>query len=198
MTHFSSADEAMSRHRQMARFRHCREHTSRATASLANSAALITSIDTHAGWVRPGLMVYGVTPAGVENVPELRPAMSLHSFVIAIRDLDVGESVGYDGHWTSTRPSRIGTIGIGYGDGYPRHARNGTPIWIDGYRVPLIGRVSMDSLMVDLTDTEEVAIGDRVELWGTQVPVSTVAHYADTIPNEIFTSLQDRVTRVYI
>jgi alanine racemase len=198
MTHFASADNAASRNQQLARFSRCREQTSRASASLANSAALIASTDTHGDWVRPGLMVYGVTPTGVENVSGLRPAMTLQSFVIAIRHLDVGEPVGYDGCWTARRPSRIGTIGIGYGDGYPRHARNGTPVWINGQSVALVGRVSMDSLMVDLTDCPSARVGDQVEMWGPHLPATTVAQYADSIAYELFTSVQERVTRVYL
>jgi len=198
MTHFASADNATSRNRQLARFSKCREQTSKAPASLANSAAIIESSDTHADWVRPGLMFYGVTPTGVENAPPLRPAMTLHSYVIAIRDLDAGEAVGYDGRWTTKRRSRIGLIGIGYGDGYPRHAKNDTPVWINGKLVPLVGRVSMDTLTVDLTDCDHVAVGDQVELWGANLAVTTVAEHADTIAYELLTSIQDRVTRVYV
>jgi len=198
MTHFSRADDAASRHQQSARFFRCRSRTTPTPASLANSGALIASPETHAEWVRPGLMVYGVTPTAAPRVPELRPAMTLHSFIISIRELDTGEPVGYDGCWTTQRPSRIGTIGIGYGDGYPRHARNGTPLWIDGRLVPLVGRVSMDSLTVDLTDCESAAVGDRVELWGPHLPAGTVAQHADTIPYELFTSIQNRVVRVYV
>lgn len=199
MTHFSSAEDAATEvtERQLSRFRACHSASFGAKISLANSAAIITNPATHADWVRPGIMLYGENPIGIRCPLPLRPAMTVRARVIAIRNLEVGESVGYAGRWTTARPSLIGTVGIGYGDGYPRHACNGTPLWINGTLVPLVGRVSMDSLTVDLTDCGRVSVGDEAVLWGPEVSAATVAQFASTISYELFTSLNQRVRREY-
>jgi alanine racemase len=199
MTHFSSADSAATHvmERQLSRFWACHNACSSAKTSLANSAALIANPATHADWVRPGIMLYGENPVGARHPVPLRAAMTARARVIAIRDLEVGEPVGYHGRWTAARPSRIGTVGIGYGDGYPRHARNGTPVWINGNLVPLVGRVSMDSLSVDLTDCGKISVGDEAILWGPQLPAAAVADCANTISYALFTSLNQRVTRLF-
>jgi alanine racemase len=200
MTHFSSAADQASRAtmHQLDQFSHCHSVNENAPVSLANSAALICRADTRADWVRPGIMLYGDNPLEGPDALGLRAAMRLTSYVIAIRHVATGESVGYDCTWTATRNSRIGTIGIGYGDGYPRHARSGTPVWINGRVAPLIGRVSMDSITIDLTDCGPVQVGDEVVLWGPELPVATIARHAGTISYHLLASLQARVTRNYI
>ena len=166
--------------------------------SAANSGAILRHPETHADWIRPGIMLYGVSPvAGHYSEPGLVPAMSLQARLIALRDVAVGESVGYGRTWTASRPSRVGTISIGYGDGYPRHARNGTPVVVGGRRVPLVGRVSMDMISVDLTDHPGAAIGDEVELWGASLSVNEVAAWADTIGYELLTGISPRVRCEY-
>lgn len=92
--------------------------------------------------------------------------MRLLAPIIALRDIPQGDTVGYGGTWRATRPSKIATVAIGYADGYPRSAANGTPVWLHGKQVPLAGTVSMDMITLDVTDLEQVAIGDEVELWG--------------------------------
>jgi alanine racemase len=200
MTHFSSATDPASpvTERQMANFWDCHGVNSRAKVSLANSAALITRRDARADWVRPGIMLYGDNPLGDDHSIRLKAAMALSARVIAVRQIGVGDSVGYDGCWTCERASRIATVGIGFGDGYPRHARNGTPVWINGHVARLVGRVSMDSLSIDVTDCSRVSVGDEVILWGEQLPVAAVAPFADAIPSQLFTSLTPRVTRQYV
>jgi len=199
MTHFSSADEPTGAvlGDQIACFAACHRHNPQAHASLANSAALLTRPETHADWVRPGIMLYGGAPLKRPLVT-LRPAMTLTARVLAVRALGAGQSVGYNRRWTSTRPSRIATVGIGYGDGYPRHAPNGTPVLINGFVAPLAGAVSMDSLCVDVTDCESVAAGDEAILWGAALPAATVAEHAGTIDYALFTALGQRVNREYI
>lgn len=199
MTHFSNADEqgSASMRNQIACFAECRGRSSASPASLSNSAALISSPETHADWVRPGIMLYGVNPLGASGEVVLRPAMRVCARIISIRDIEAGETVGYNQRWTSARPSRIAVVGIGYGDGYPRHAPNGTPVWINGRFAPIVGQVSMDSLTIDLTDGPQATVGDEVVLWGEELPVSTVAKCAATIAYELFTSLTDRVDRSY-
>ena len=109
----------------------------------------------------------------------------------------MGEAVGYGGSWRAERPSRIGTVSCGYADGYPRHAPAGTPVVIQGQRVALVGRVSMDMLTVDLSDLPEAAVGDAVELWGAQLPVDEVAQAAGTIGYELLSKVTARVPRRY-
>lgn len=200
MTQFSSAANPASpvTERQISLFWQCHNANSAAQVSLANSAALITRRDVHADWVRPGIMLYGYNPLGQDHPLHLRAAMTLSAPVIAVREIGADEPVGYDGCWTSERVSRVATVGIGYGDGYPRHACNGTPVWINGHTAPMIGRVSMDSLTVDVTDCGPVLAGDEVILWGPQLPVARVAECAGTIPGALFSSLLPRVVREYM
>lgn len=199
MTHFSSADEVDPRtlNPHLEIFNECHASNPTAAASLANSAALLTRPDTHSDWVRPGIMLYGASPVrGIDL--DLRPAMQVASRVIAVREIPAGDAVGYNRRWVARRQSRIATIGIGYGDGYPRHARSGTPLLLHGRRVELAGRVSMDSLCVDVSDCADVAVGDEVELWGKELPAEIVAEHAATIHYELFTGLTARVIREYV
>jgi alanine racemase len=200
MTHFSGADQPNSEtlDRQMNCFSRCPKASTTARISLANSAALIARPDTHADWVRPGIMLYGINPFGASHYPlPLQAAMKLAAPLIAVRHIDRGESVGYNGRWTSVRPSKIGTVGAGYGDGYPRHAPNGTPVWVRGRCVPLIGQVSMDSLSVDLTGCD-ARVGDEAVLWGPELSAAVVADSANTVAYELFTCVQKRVPREYL
>jgi alanine racemase len=123
--------------------------------------------------------------------------MSLTAQLLACRDVPAGEAVGYGGTWRAERASRIGTVSCGYADGYPRHAPSGTPVLVGGRRVPLVGRVSMDMLTVDLTDLPDAAVGDAVELWGAQLPVDEVAQAAGTIGYELLSKVTSRVRRRY-
>ncbi|MGL4316335.1 MAG: alanine racemase [Pseudomonas sp.] len=168
--------------------------------SLANSAALLTIPASHMDWLRPGIMLYGATPFADLSATELglKPVMSLQAQLIAVREVAVGESVGYGASWIAERPTRIGTVSCGYADGYPRHAPSGTPVLVRGQRVGLVGRVSMDMLAVDLTDLPEAQVGDVVELWGEQLPVDEVAQAAGTIGYELLTKVTARVPRRYL
>ena len=144
-------------------------------------------------------MNYGVSPfpGDVEAAQTLRPAMTLVSEIIAIREIPAGDSVGYGARWTADRRSVIATVAVGYADGYPRHAPNGTPVYVGGKIMPLVGTVSMDMITVDVTDHPGVAIGDQVELWGSNVLVSEVAECAGTISYELLTGVTSRVPRIY-
>ncbi|HLA29816.1 MAG TPA: alanine racemase [Pseudomonas sp.] len=170
-----------------------------AQRSLANSAAILTIPAAHMDWLRPGIMLYGATPFADLGVAELglKPAMSLTAQLIACREVAVGEGVGYGGSWWAGRPSRIGTVSCGYADGYPRHAPSGTPVLLRERRVPLVGRVSMDMLTVDLSDLPDAAVGDAVELWGAQLPVDEVAQAAGTLGYELLSKVTQRVPRRY-
>jgi alanine racemase len=167
--------------------------------SIANSAGILHWPQSHAAWSRPGIMLYGSSPtaASGDSADGLQAAMTMQSEIIAVRDVAPGEGVGYGLDWTAERPSKIGTVAIGYGDGYPRHAPSGTPVLVNGQRVPLTGRVSMDAIGVDLTDLPGVEIGDPVELWGENLPVNEIAAAAGTISYEILAGLTGRVPLVY-
>lgn len=167
--------------------------------SIANSAGIMYWPESHAQWNRPGYMLYGNSPAGSFDGDKtgLVPAMTMRSEIIAVRQLAPGDGVGYGQLWTAAAPSTIGTIPIGYGDGYPRHAPNGTPVLVNGRRVPLVGRVSMDLISVDLTGLEGVQVGDPVELWGEKLSVNEVAARTGTIGYELLAGLTGRVPLVY-
>jgi alanine racemase len=204
MSHFARADEPDCPRtlEQLAQFNTAREGLN-GEISLRNSPAILAwpqaaSHKPSSDWVRPGIMLYGASPFAESQslAAHLQPVMTLESKIISVRTLAAGEPVGYAGNFICARPSRIGVVAMGYADGYPRHAPNGTPVSIDGQLGPLIGRVSMDMLCVDLTDLPGAGLGSRVELWGTQVLASTVAGCAQTIPYQIFCNLH-RVPRVY-
>lgn len=198
MTHFSGVGDTTAKtiDKQLACFRTCHQENPKAGVSLANSAALISRSETHGDWVRPGIMLYGDNPLSGHAIA-LRAAMTLYACVIAIRDIGRGESVGYNGRWTSLRPSCIATVGIGYGDGYPRHAGDGTPALINGHVVPLVGQISMDSLTLDVTGCASVEVGNETVLWGPELPAATIAARANTISYDLFTSLSSRVQFEY-
>ena len=194
MTHFASADEARGAGWQMQalqRFPGWADFP----RSLANSAAILRHPDTHADWVRPGIMLYGCSPfAGRAGAEEgLRAAMTLESRIIAVQELKAGDTVGYGGVFQATRPMRIGVVACGYADGYPRHAPNGTPIRVEGRMTTTVGRVSMDMLCVDLSAAPDARVGSRVELWGENVPVEQVAAAAGTVGYQLLCALASRV-----
>lgn len=125
--------------------------------------------------------------------------MTLKSRITLIRTLPAGHGVSYGREFITQRPTRVATVGIGYGDGYPRHVSgHGAEVWIKGRRCPLIGRVTMDQIMIDVTEVPEAAEGDEVELFGAHIPVDEVARKAATISWEVYTGITPRVTRVYL
>lgn len=168
--------------------------------SIANSAAIMAWPEAHAEWNRPGIMLYGSNPLGESTLAaaDLVPAMTVSSEIISIKQLSAGDGVGYGLNWVADRPSTIGTVAIGYADGYPRHAPNGTPVLVNGQRVPLVGTVSMDMLTVDLSELDGVETGAPVELWGQNLLVNEVASHAGTIGYELLAGLTGRVPITYI
>jgi len=198
-THFASADDVHNEQtsQQIAVFDGL---TFSAARSAANSAALLAWPLAHYDWVRPGYMLYGHSPMAQDhpNAQTLQPVMALTSAVIALRNVAVGESVGYGGTWVAQRPSVIATVTIGYGDGYPREAPNGTPVLVKGQRAALAGRVSMDMITVDVTDLEHVQRGAEVVLWGAGLPLGEVARWANTIGYELTTRMPQRTPRIIV
>jgi alanine racemase len=167
--------------------------------SLANSAALLSRPDMQFDWVRPGIMLYGASPfdPAVRRDTALRPVMELSSELIAVQRRGKGESIGYGATWTCPEAMSVGVVAAGYGDGYPRHAPNGTPVLIDGRPAPLVGRVSMDMICVDLRDHPDAGVGTPVRLWGEGLPVELIAEYAGTISYELLCNIAPRVPREY-
>ncbi len=198
-THFASADDLQSTQtqQQLEQFNRVCE-TLPGERSAANSSGLLGWPDSHFDWIRPGYMLYGNSPVPTphKNTDALQPVMTLSSAIISIRDVAAGESVGYGACWTARRPSRIATVTVGYGDGYPRLAPNGTPVLLRGQRAGLAGRVSMDMITVDITDLGKVELGDEVILWGKDLPVGEVAQWAGTIGYELTTRMPARTPRI--
>ncbi|MGZ5120243.1 MAG: alanine racemase, partial [Burkholderiales bacterium] len=163
--------------------------------SLANSAAILRHPETHADWVRPGIMLYGCSPFPDSTGADigLKPAMTLASELISIRELAAGDAVGYGGVFVAEQPIRIGVVACGYADGYPRHAPTGSPVLVGGTLTRTIGRVSMDMLSVDVTGIGDARVGTRVVLWGEGNPVERVAHAAGTVGYELLCAVAPRV-----
>ncbi|MDE2305774.1 MAG: alanine racemase [Gammaproteobacteria bacterium] len=196
-THLACADDPspQATNRQLDRF-------AAATAgfagerSVANSAGLLNHPRACTDWVRPGLLLYGVSPLPNRRGADhgLRPVMRLESRIIALKWVAPGERVGYGGAWTASRPTRLAIAAVGYGDGYPRSVGIDADVLVDGRRAPLAGRVSMDMIGIDVTELgERVAVGDPVELWGEGLGVEEVAARAGAIPYELLCGISQRV-----
>jgi len=194
MTHFANADLPGGAAEAIVRFERAAWGLP-GMRSMANSAALFDLPDALGDAVRPGVMLYGGSPFAKRSAASLglRGAMTLESRLIAVQRLVPGDAVGYGSIFRATRPMRVGVVACGYADGYPRHAPNGTPVAVAGVRTGTLGRVSMDMLTVDLEPVPSAGVGDRVELWGAQVPIDDVAQAAGTIGYELMCALAPRV-----
>ena len=170
----------------------------RVESSLANSAGIMGWPSSHLDWVRPGIMLYGVSPLAGKSAAalDLKPVMTLQTALIAVQQRRKGDAIGYGGDWRCPQDMRVGVATIGYGDGYPRHAPPGTPVLVNGQRVPLAGRVSMDMITLDLRTQPQAKVGDSVVLWGEGLPVEEVAESAGTIAYELLCRVAERIPRV--
>lgn len=168
--------------------------------SITNSAGIIVFPEAQKNWVRPGILLYGASPFAHKTAAELnlQPVMTLQAQLISIHEQQAGDKIGYGGTYVCEKPMKIGTIAIGYGDGYPRHAKNGTPVLIHGQRCPIVGRVSMDLITIDLSNVTQAKIGDRVTMWGEGLPVEEIAACASTISYELLCDVSTRVKFEYI
>jgi alanine racemase len=196
MTHLACADERDARvtHEQLARFGEVTAGLPYET-SIVNSAGLLGGVAAGSHWVRPGLALYGASPFAGATAADfgLKPVMTLLSTVLTVREVRRGERVGYGGAWTAARDSKIAILAAGYGDGVPRGFETGTPVLIGGARAPLVGRVSMDMIAVDVTLIPQVRVGTSAVLWGVGLPVEEVARHAGTIAYELLCSVSQRV-----
>jgi alanine racemase len=194
MTHLASSDDfgGMQTTGQLDAFAASGDAPAR---SIANSAAILGWPAAHGDWVRAGGALYGLSVVHGRTGADfgLRPAMTLSTRLIAINRVAAGECVGYSATWECPEDMNVGVAAIGYGDGYPRHAPAGTPVLVNGMRVPIIGRVSMDLMTLDLRGAPEAKIGDVVILWGEALPVEEIAAAAGTISYELTCSITRRV-----
>jgi alanine racemase len=198
ITHFAAADDVTSalNQIQLSRFEAALQSLSECLpVSMANSAAIVNFPEAHGDWVRPGIMLYGVSPCAHLSAQALglQPVMTLVSRVIAIKTVVAGESVGYSGGWIAQQAARLAVVAVGYGDGYPRHAPSGTLVLVNGQPVPVVGRVSMDMITVDVSALTDVAVNDPVVLWGEGLPVTQLAQQAGTIGYELLCGVTKRV-----
>jgi alanine racemase len=194
MTHFADADGATGVKAQLEHFGALTKSFA-GPRSLANSAALFRFPETHADWVRPGIMLYGCSPFSERSAEALglKPAMTLGSEIIATQELARGEGVGYGLGYRAERAMRIGVVACGYADGYPRHAPAGTPVLVNGRRTRIAGRVSMDMITVDLSGMPDAGIGAPVTLWGEGLSADEVAAAAGTLSYQLLCALAPRV-----
>jgi len=200
MTHFADADEVRGVHQQLERFRAMADGRD-LPVSLANSAALLRFPEAMGDWVRPGIMLYGSSPfPAMQSAAELdlRPVMTLESELIAVRELEPGDTIGYGSSFIADTAMRVGVVACGYADGYPRQAPTGTPVQVAGQRTRTLGRVSMDKICIDLSGLPPtIGVGDKVTLWGGEgdmhVAADEVAAAAATVAYELFCALAARV-----
>ncbi|ANJ65985.1 alanine racemase [Halothiobacillus diazotrophicus] len=201
LTHFARADEPdrSPTDTQIATFRSALASLDdfSGETSLCNSAGLLAFPEAGGDWVRPGIMLYGGNPfvTGTATDHGLRPVMTLTTRLIAVRTLRAGEPIGYGGRFVAPETMPVGVAAIGYGDGYPRHAPDGTPIVVNGQRAAVIGRVSMDLVTIDLRGIQ-AQVGDEVECWGAQLPIDAVAGRSGTISYELMCQMSGRVQRI--
>ncbi|WP_286808281.1 alanine racemase [Leclercia sp. UBA2479] len=169
--------------------------------SIAASGGILLWPQSHFDWVRPGIILYGVSPLEGQSCGAdfgFQPVMSLVSTLIAVREHKAGEPVGYGGTWVSERDTRLGVVAMGYGDGYPRAAPTGTPVLVNGREVPIVGRVAMDMICVDLGPEANERAGDPVVMWGDGLPVERIAERTKVSAYELITRLTSRVAMHYL
>jgi len=202
MSHFANADlvNDSRNQQQLNKILICAKNDNAVAISMANSAAILSFSGSHGDWVRPGLMLYGVSPFEGQSARnlDLKPVMTLTSRLISIQQVKAGEQVGYGGDWVAQREVCVGIVSIGYGDGYSRQLSNVGSVMINNKTASVLGRVSMDMIAVDLSDINTVSIGSEVILWGNEsLAVEDVAKQAKTIPYELLCQISERVKREY-
>jgi len=200
MTHFSRADEPYDIYtqNQIDNFNRIAKEAGH-PSSIANSAGIVAWRNSHKQYNRPGIMLYGSSPfTEARYQKNLVPAMTLSSVLISIKDFKKGQGIGYGSRYICKDDMQIGVVAVGYADGYPRHAKDGTPVFINGSKASIAGRVSMDMITIDLTGVENPAIGDRVEMFGENISINEVAEFSGTISYEILCKITKRVYKTYL
>lgn len=202
MTHLANADDKQDDKtvKQIDAFYKSTESLPENETSVANSAGILGWPQSHSSWNRPGIMLYGVSPFmnSTASVHNLKPVMTLSSKLISIKNVKKGETIGYGGTCVCNKDMKVGVVAIGYGDGYPRHAKTGTPVLVNNKITKLLGRVSMDMICVDLSEQPDAKINDLVILWGEGLPIEEIAEYSDTIGYELLCGVTTRVEFEYL
>ena len=202
MTHFSTADDKQDDKtlHQIEAFYKSIEEFSNNEVSLANSAGILGWPQSYAAWNRPGIMLYGVSPFINSTASDhlLKPVMTLQSHLVSVKEIKEGEAIGYGGTYVCEKDMSVGIVAIGYGDGYPRHAKTGTPVLVNDKICSLLGRVSMDMICVDLSKQPDAKVNDEVILWGDGLPVEVVAEHSDTIGYDLLCGVTKRVEFQYL
>lgn len=200
VSHFSRADELNCGYteKQIATFEQATQAYPKHARSISASSGILYWKQAHYEWVRPGIIMHGISPH-YDPIIHLgfQPVMTLSSSLIAVRTHKAGEPVGYGGTWVSPKDTKLGVIAMGYGDGYPRNAPEGTPVLINGRKVPIVGRVSMDMLTVDLGADSQDKVGDEAIFWGKDLLIEEVAKHIGVISYELITKLTPRVIFEY-
>ena len=206
MSHFASAnliDSALN-HYQVNTFSTVAQEIPDVATSISASAGLLAGFGDNTDWVRPGIMLYGSSPFPFtdDNLRRetfgLQAVMTLQSKLISIQNCKAGDSVGYLSQFICLKDMRIGTVSIGYGDGYPSNAPNGTPVLVNGKRTGTVGRVSMDMMGIDLSNLSDAQIGDTVELWGNELSLDEIAEHTGILSHNLTCSIAQRVERNYL
>ena len=200
VSHFSRADELDCGYteKQISTFEQATQAYPKHARSISASSGILYWKQAHYEWVRPGIIMHGISPH-YEPITHLgfQPVMTLSSSLIAVRTHKAGEPVGYGGTWVSPKDTKLGVIAMGYGDGYPRNAPEGTPVLINGRKVPIVGRVSMDMLTVDLGADSQDKVGDEAIFWGKDLLIEEIAEHIGVISYELITKLTPRVIFEY-
>ena len=200
VSHFSRADELDCGYteKQISTFEQATQAYPKHARSISASSGILYWKQAHYEWVRPGIIMHGISPH-YEPITHLgfQPVMTLSSSLIAVRTHKAGEPVGYGGTWVSPKDTKLGVIAMGYGDGYPRNAPEGTPVLINGRKVPIVGRVSMDMLTVDLGADSQDKVGDETIFWGKDLLIEEIAEHIGVISYELITKLTPRVIFEY-
>lgn len=196
MSHFACADDAAHPLNQM-QINNFEQfvHDKKGPKSLCNSAAIVAFPDQHYDAIRPGLALYGVSPLPHVSAAtlKLKPVMTLQTRLMAVRHVQKNSTLGYGARFVCPEDMLIGVIAMGYGDGYPRTAQDGTPVLVNGIRCQLVGRISMDMITVDLQACPQAQVNDPVVLWGNGLPIEEVAQYTHQSPYDMLTAVQSRV-----
>lgn len=168
-------------------------------AHTCNSAALLNDSDKHLDFCRPGIILYGLTPSkSLKLEQDFRPVMTLKSVVSMVKEIDENTPISYGRTFKTVNKTRIATVTAGYADGYPRALSNKAYVLINGQKANIVGRVCMDQMCVDITDIENVKIGDEVILFGKELPVEEIAELCSTINYEIVCGVSPRVPRIAV
>ena len=195
MTHLSDADlpDNKKTHAQIKTLKDIANYHG-LSHSIANSASIVQYPESHGDFIRPGIMLYGSSPIASLRATQLglKSTMTLSSYLMDIREQKKGDAIGYGSAWLCEKDILLGIIPFGYGDGYPRLVQPDASVLVNGIQCPIVGRVSMDLITIDISACKSPRIGDTVELWGEGILIDDVAYYANTLSNELFTHISPR------